>query len=168
MGMAVGGKGGVSHDINVTPLIDVVLVLLIIFMVLTPLLQKAHNVNLPTPPEDLPKEIVQQTPQNQLVLSMEKDKSLFINQDAVTMAELPVKVKELLSQKRDKIVFFKCDVSVKYRDAMNVMDIIRGAGTERIGIITEEIKKEQAADGTTPPDASAPPAPDAATPPPTR
>ncbi|MFN7974424.1 MAG: biopolymer transporter ExbD [Acidobacteriota bacterium] len=164
MGMAVGGKGGVSHDINVTPLIDVVLVLLIIFMVLTPLLQKAHNVNLPANPDDIPKEIVQQIPQNQLVLSMEKDKSLALNTESVTLATLPTRVRELLSQKRDKIIFFKCDSSVKYRDAMNVMDIMRGAGAERIGIISEETKKEgeaAPADGSAPAaapaDASAPP-----------
>ena len=143
MGMAVGGPDGApQHDINVTPLIDVVLVLLIIFMVLTPMLQKAHQVALPAPadPTDVTTNV--KSPSTQLILSVDKDKAIFLNQDPVTLADLPAKVKEILGSRTDKIVFFRCDPSIQYAYAVNLMDLCRGAGVTKIGIITEELKKE--------------------------
>lgn len=141
MGMAVGAKGGVQHDINVTPLIDVVLVLLIIFMVLTPMMQKAHQVNLPAPPDPSLQLQKPSTPERQLILSMDKDKALFLNQDPVEKSNLGTRVKEVLGGNTSRILFFKCDPSIKYGEAVSVMDLCRGAGVERIGIITEELKK---------------------------
>src|SRR5688572_17384647 len=105
MSMAVGGDhSGPQHDINVTPLIDVVLVLLIIFMVLTPMLQKAHQVNLPAPAD--PTEIVTQpqTPSTQLIVSVDKDKAIFLNQDPVDLADIEKKVTDVLSTRKDKLV----------------------------------------------------------------
>lgn len=157
MSMAVGGaKGGVQHDINVTPLIDVVLVLLIIFMVLTPMMQKAHQINLPAPPDTT----VQQPPPDpanpQLIISMEKDKTLSLNQEAVKLPDLQKRLREVLGERSTKIVFFKCDASVKYADAMNVMDVMRGAGVEKIGIITEELKKAAEGGADAAPEGEAP------------
>lgn len=142
MGMAVGGAGGgPQHDINVTPLIDVVLVLLIIFMVITPMMQKAHQVNLPAPPD--PTEVVVQKPTDkQLILSVDKDKAIFLNQDEVQLADLAGRVKDLLGSRADKILFFRCDKTIPYYTAVDIMDRCRGAGVARIGIITEELKKE--------------------------
>ena len=158
MGMAVGGdSGGPAHDINVTPLIDVVLVLLIIFMVLTPMMQKAHQVNLPAPADEVAKTVNPPKPSSQLILSVDKDKAIFLNQDAVDIGELPSKVTSLLGASKDKILFFRCDPAIDYQYAVNVMDICRGAGVSTIGIITEDLKKatdavpEDAAAGTEPP-----------------
>jgi biopolymer transport protein ExbD len=153
--MAVGAKGGVNHDINVTPLIDVVLVLLIIFMVLTPMMQKAHQVNLPAPPDPVASTTPPPPSSTQLILSMDKDKAIFLNQDLVEKADLPKRVKEILGGNPSKILFFKCDPSIAYGEAVNVMDLCRGAGAERIGIITEELKKAAEGEVAAPEDPAA-------------
>ena len=163
MGMAVGEKGGVNLDINVTPLIDVVLVLLIIFMVLTPLMQKAHQVNLPAPAAPADALTHPQHPDTQLILSVDKDKTIHLNQETVDIKDLARRVTEILGTKSDKVLFFRADAAISYRDVMNIIDVCRGAGVRKVGIITEDLKKatEEAVSEEVPADALPPPPPPA-------
>jgi len=135
MGMDVGGKKGVKSDINVVPLIDIVLVLLVIFMVITPLLQKGIDVNIPEkttaappPPSDENKPIV---------LSIRQDSSIDINTEPVPRYQLADKVKSIFANRKDKLIFIKADGRLVYGNVVEVMDICRGAGVETIGLVTE-------------------------------
>jgi biopolymer transport protein ExbD len=140
MGMGVGGaKGGVKSEINVTPLVDVVLVLLIIFMVMTPLMLKELGINVPKK-ENV--EVTKEMTSDQLVVSVSpsadgKSSVVQINNETVDERILPDKMHDLLSQRRDKIVFFNVNDDANYGDAVRVMDIVRGAGAKVLGIMTK-------------------------------
>ena len=137
MSMDLGGaKGGVKSDINVTPLVDVMLVLLIIMMLVAPMLQQGVSVKLPTAknPVDKPEQ------QGQTVLAISKDKTIYLNAKPVQDNDLTRRVSELLENKTDKIVLIKADEEVEYSAVMNAMDQLRQAGIEDIGLITERKK----------------------------
>src|SRR5262245_48899732 len=135
MGMNVGGaKGKVQAQINVTPLVDVVLVLLIIFMVMTPLMLKELGVNVPKKEQA---EVVEAVNQDQLVVAYRADKTILLNNEPVAESILADKMHTLLSQRRDKIVFFNVDDDANYGEAVHVMDIVRGAGAKTLGIMTK-------------------------------
>ena len=143
MSMDVGGaKGGVKSDINVTPLVDVMLVLLIIMMLIAPMLQQGVTVTLPkaTNTVDKPEQ------QGQTVLAIAKDKSFYLNTKIVPEADLARRVNELLENKTEKIVVIKADEEVEYGAVMAAMDQLRQAGIEDIGLITDP-KKTQPAGG---------------------
>jgi biopolymer transport protein TolR len=140
MAMDLGGaKGGVKSDINVTPLVDVMLVLLIIMMLVAPMLQQGVSVRLPTAQNTVDKP----EQQGQTVLAISKDKTIFLNAKPVQDNDLTRRVNELLENKTEKIVLIKADEEVEYSAVMNAMDQLRQAGIEDIGLITE--RKKQAA-----------------------
>jgi biopolymer transport protein TolR len=127
-----GGKGGVKSDINVTPLVDVMLVLLIIMMLVAPLLQQGVSVRLPTATNttDHPET------QGQTVVAIAPNKDLYLNAKPIREAELAMKVTEQLESQKEKVVLIKADEEVEYAAVMSVMDQLRQAGIEDIGLIT--------------------------------
>jgi biopolymer transport protein ExbD/biopolymer transport protein TolR len=132
-----GGRGEVQSDINVTPMADVMLVLLIIFMVITPMLQKGVSVELAqtTNPVDM-----QEADQEDAVLvSVTRDGRFYLGADAVRLEELPGQVVEILSGRLDKTVYVKSDFRSRYGDVVSVVDTVRAAGVDRIGLLTERL-----------------------------
>ena len=146
---AVGGpaSGGYKSDINITPLVDVVLVLLIIFMVITPLLQMGYDVKVP------PKATVENPPPalDQLIVSFTRQGRIYLNREQLDAQTLSLRLSEILKNRRDKTVFFSADDAAGYGDVARVMDIVRTAGAKNIGIVLETVPVEGIA--------AAPPAP---------
>jgi biopolymer transport protein TolR len=143
MSMDVGGgaRGEVKSDINVTPLVDVMLVLLIIMMVVAPMLQKGVNVKLPQAANTADKPETQE----QTVVAITATKDIFVNQKLVREEELAAKVQESLESKKEKTVLIKGDEDAPYSAIMAAMDELRKANIENIGLVTE--KKARAAGG---------------------
>jgi biopolymer transport protein ExbD len=133
MAFASGGKG-VRSDINVTPLIDVVLVLLIVFMVLVPKLLNQTQVDVPPKAPDN-----QDTPpaSDQLVVTVGEDSRIAINGEAILLEGLADKVRNLMTNRSKKLMFFNPDDNAPYGDVVKVMDICRGAGVKTLGIMTK-------------------------------
>ena len=139
MSMDVGGaKGGIKADINVTPLVDVMLVLLIIMMLVAPMLQKGVDVRLPEAGNTSDKPETQ----NQTVLAVTADKRFYVNSVPVPESELLTRVQSALEDQKEKIVLIKGDTDAPYSAIMAVMDKLREAQIEDVGLITE--KKLQA------------------------
>jgi biopolymer transport protein TolR len=144
MSMDLGGaKGGVKADINVTPLVDVMLVLLIIMMLVAPMLQQGVAVKLPTATNTTDKPETQ----DQTVLAISKDGSFFLNAKPVSEQDLTTKLSETLENKKEKIVLIKADEEAAYSAVMSAMDQLRNAGIEDIGLITERKKGAEGAGG---------------------
>ena len=135
--MAFGGAttGGVRSDINITPLVDVVLVLLIIFMVATPMLIKDLDL---TVPEKAETTIATPTTANQVVVSVTKEGQVQINREPIAESQLSEKIHDLMATRSQKLVFFDIDDDAIYGDAMHVMDVCRGAGVKTLGIMTKQ------------------------------
>ena len=134
MSMDLGGaKGGVKSDINVTPLVDVMLVLLIIMMLVAPLLQQGVAVKLPTAANTTDKPETQ----DQTVLSIARDKSYYLNAKPTPESEIPRRINEILETKKEKTVLIRADSEVEYGAVMAAMDALRQAGVEDIGLITD-------------------------------
>jgi biopolymer transport protein ExbD/biopolymer transport protein TolR len=130
-------RGGIQSDINVTPMADVMLVLLIIFMVITPMLQKGVSVELAqtTNPIDM-----QEADQEDAVLvSVTRDGRFYLGPDDVRLEELPGFVVNMLSGRLDKTVYVKSDFRARYGDVVAVVDTVRAAGVDRIGLLTERL-----------------------------
>jgi biopolymer transport protein TolR len=133
--MDVGGKkGGVRSEINITPLVDVVLVLLIIFMVLTPILLKQMEVNVPQ--KDNAVDVKPQVTTEQVVIRIEADGRLSINHEPVSPEQLAEKVRTTFAARREKVLFFDVDDKANYGQVVSVMDTCRGAGVKVLGIMT--------------------------------
>jgi biopolymer transport protein ExbD len=138
MGMGSGGgRGEVTSDINVTPMADVMLVLLIIFMVITPMLQKGTSVELAKTrnPTNMP----DADHDDAVLIAVTRDGKYWLNQDKINIDELSVKVNDLLATKIDKTVFVRSDARAKYGDVVQVVDTIRNAGVDKVGLLTERI-----------------------------
>jgi biopolymer transport protein TolR len=133
MAMNLGGGGGVKSDINVTPLVDVMLVLLIIMMIVAPLLQQGVAVTLPVATNTSEKPETQE----QTVVAITADKRYFVNAVQVQQQDLGKRIMDLLEEKKEKIVIIKADVDVEYGAVMEAMDTLRAAGIEDMGLITE-------------------------------
>jgi len=135
MQVGSGNVPEVKSDINVTPLVDVVLVLLIIFMVVTPMLQKGVNVMLPltTNPDKKPDN------ENQLIVSVKSDSTIYIDQNWVPKTEFVDQMKEMYQRGPGKEIMIKGDSRLRYKDVKKVMDMINEAGYENVGLITERI-----------------------------
>jgi biopolymer transport protein TolR len=132
-----GGGGGLTNEINVTPMIDVLLVLLIIFMMVIPMSRKAIDLQLPDPSPD---NTNSGPPPSQIVLEVLPGNTFRVNTQPVSKADLPKKLKEIYDPRPDKIIFVKGDPTVKYEDVINAMDIARGAGVKVIGMTPKDVK----------------------------
>jgi len=144
MAMDLGGaKGGVKSDINVTPLVDVMLVLLIIMMLVAPLLQQGVNVKLPTAANTVDKPETQ----GQTVVAIASNKAMYLNAKQVQEGDLGRRINELLENQKEKIVLIKADEEVEYGAVMAAMDQLRQAGIEDIGLVTERKKGAGSAAG---------------------
>ncbi|HEY3136981.1 MAG TPA: biopolymer transporter ExbD [Blastocatellia bacterium] len=141
MGMAAGGdRGSYVADINVTPMVDVMLVLLIIFMVIAPMLQSGVSVALPKSkyPEPDPN-IIKDT---SAVIAIPADGEFYIGRDKVAQADIPTRIKNILKDKPapEQVVYIKSGKLVKYGTVVEVIDSIRDAGFDRIGLVAEKEK----------------------------
>jgi biopolymer transport protein TolR len=133
MSMDVGAKGSLKADINVTPLVDVMLVLLIIMMLIAPMLQKGVDVRLPQASNSSDKPETQE----QTVVAIDANKVLYLNSVRVREDDLVQKITETLETKKEKIVLIKADVDAPYSAVMATMDKLRAAQIENVGLITE-------------------------------
>ena len=134
MAMNLGGKGGVKSDINVTPLVDVMLVLLIIMMLIAPMLQQGVAVQMPEAANTGEKPDTQ----DQTVVAIDSRGAFYVNAIAVTPDDLIPRVQRVLEDKKEKIVYLKGDKDAKYSAIMDAMDAFRKAQIENIALITEK------------------------------
>lgn len=133
--MQVGGSGTIKSDINVTPLVDVVLVLLIIFMVITPVVQMGYLVKVPPKaPPNLPSSAVQ----DQIVLRLVAGPRVLINKEEMTMEQFPSRIRDILRGNTSKMVFFAGARDVDYDTTIKFLDLARFSGAKNIGIIVED------------------------------
>ena len=136
--MQVGGGAAVKSDINVTPLVDVVLVLLIIFMVITPIVQMGYLVRVPPKaPPGTPIDLMN----DQIILRLLPNNRIMINKEEVTPDQFPQRMREILKGNSSKMVFFSGDRTVNYESTMQFLDMARNSGAHNIGIIVEELNK---------------------------
>ena len=131
MSMSTGGGGGnLTNEINVTPMIDVLLVLLIIFMLVVPMSRKAIDLQLPDPTE----QPESSNPPPQIVLEVFPGERYAVNKEPLNKSTLPKRLKEIYDGRPEKIIFVKGDPKVKYADVIYAMDVARGAGVKVIGV----------------------------------
>jgi biopolymer transport protein ExbD len=141
MAMNVGGAKGAVADINMTPLIDVLLVLLIIFMVITPLDSKGLEALVPQPPKDQ-----QQPPDQQdrtVVIIINKDRSMMLNNEPTDENRLQSRLEEVFKTRAERVVFVKGDPDLEFRYVARAIDIAKGAGMDKIGLMTPKVESGQ-------------------------
>ncbi len=132
-----GGRGEVTSDINVTPMADVMLVLLIIFMVVTPMLQKGQAVELARTKN--PIDMKEADRDDAVLVTVTRDGKLYLGQEKISVDALATKVNDLLASRLEKKVFVKSDLRAKYGDVVQVVDTIRNAGVDQVGLLTERL-----------------------------
>ena len=136
MSMTAGNSGGVNSDINVTPMIDVLLVLLIIFMITQPLSRKALDIQVP-PPNSTTESTAAS---NQIVLELANDGSYAINSQPVPKDQLDTQIHAVFDNRPAKLLFIKAGANRLYQDVIDAMDVARGAGVQIIGFTPKEAK----------------------------
>jgi len=125
-------------DINVTPMVDVMLVLLIIFMVITPMLSKGVSVDMVKTKNPIAMQAADKS--DAVLVAVTRDGKVFLGSDAILPEDLPPKVKDLLLNRLDKTVFVKADQRAKYERVVDVVDNLRAAGVDQLGLLTEQIQ----------------------------
>jgi biopolymer transport protein TolR len=138
--MAMGGgnpQSGLTNEINVTPMIDVLLVLLIIFMMVIPMSRKAIDLQLPDPTPD---DTNSGPPPSQIVLEVLPNNVFKVNSQPIAKNDLAKKLKEIYDPRPEKIIFVKGDPAVKYSDVIWAMDVARGSGVKVIGMTPKDVK----------------------------
>lgn len=147
MGMSAGGGDGFQSEINVTPMVDIMLVLLIIFMVVTPLLQHGVTVALPKDLQN-PEEDQRITSDNSVVISIPETGKYFLGKDKMEKDQIKDRVQKMLDnikKEEDKIVYIKSGVGVDYGDVVNVINEVRALGIDKIGLVADKKKGDGAA-----------------------
>ncbi len=139
MAMAVGGhKGGPRCDINMTPMIDILLVLLIIFMVITPLTPHGLEALAPEPPDKK-----NQPPPDQdrtVVIVIDKDKSMHINNEDTDMQKLGPRLEQIFKTRAERVVFVKGDPDLEYQTVAQAIDVAKGAQMDKVGLMTPKLE----------------------------
>jgi biopolymer transport protein TolR len=139
MGMSSGGSGGLNSEINVTPMVDIMLVLLIIFMVITPLLQSGVSVVLPkdmrNPEED--KNIIKES---SLVVAITRENEFYVGKEKVDAVDLKDQITKKMENKQaqDRIVYIRSDIGANYGSVVEVINTVRQAGIDQIGLVAEK------------------------------
>jgi biopolymer transport protein TolR len=142
MGMAVGGPGGgPKADINMTPMIDVLLVLIIIFMVITPLTPKGLEALVPQPPP--PNAKPNQSDQRTVVIVIDKDHKMSINSEPTDENKLGPRLEEIFKTRAERVVFVKGDDDLDFMWVAKAIDIAHGAGLDKVGLMTAKVEAGQ-------------------------
>ncbi len=130
---------GAVSDINVTPMVDVMLVLLIIFMVITPMLQ--HGVSVDMARVNNPRTMADADKEDAVVIAVTRDGKLYLGSDPIRLDEITTKTKDRIANKLDKTVYVKSDARAKYGDVVAVVDAVRAAGVDQLGLLTERVER---------------------------
>ncbi|MDP2998380.1 MAG: biopolymer transporter ExbD [Bryobacterales bacterium] len=130
-------------DINVTPMVDVMLVLLIIFMVITPMLTKGVSVDMAKTRNPISMQAADK--EDAVLVAVTRDGKVFLGSTSTPVDQLPGKVKDMLTSKLDKTCYLKSDARARYERVVEVIDNLRAAGVDQLGLITEEVKKAEGA-----------------------
>jgi biopolymer transport protein ExbD len=141
MGMSVGGGGGPKHDINMTPMIDVLLVLIIIFMVITPLTPKGLEALVPQPPPPGQKQNL--SDQRTVVIVIDADHKFSINSEPTEEAQLGDKLTEIFKTRAERVVFVKGADNLEFMWVAKAIDIAHGAGIDKVGLMTAKVEAGQ-------------------------
>jgi biopolymer transport protein TolR len=150
MGMQAGGTGGLQSEINVTPMVDVMLVLLIIFMVVTPFLQKDVSVAIPRDTLNADEDLIINR-EDSVIVSIPKDNDYYLGKKQVNLEDLKTQVDKMLSNRKeeDKVVYIKSGVEVSYGEVVKVINAVREKGIDKIGLVADK-KKSAASAAATP------------------
>ncbi len=142
MGMQGGGGGGLQSEINVTPMVDVMLVLLIIFMVVTPFLQKDVSVAIPRDMNYAEEDLVINR-EDSVIISIPKDGDFYLGKNKVNLEDLKTQVEKALQNKKeeDKVVYIKSGIEVSYGEVVKVINAVREKGVDKIGLVADKKKK---------------------------
>jgi biopolymer transport protein TolR len=155
MALAIRNEGSkVNSDINVTPMVDVMLVLLIIFMVVTPMLQ--HGVTVDMAKVNNPEQMPDADKEDALLVAVMRDGKVFFGTDPIQPADLTQKIKDRLANRTDKRVFIKADARAKFGSFVEVVDDVRAAGVDQLGLLTDQKKAGALTPPPTGPGAPAP------------
>lgn len=146
MGMQAGGAGGLQSEINVTPMVDIMLVLLIIFMVVTPLLQHGVSVAIPRDTKWADEDALINK-ETSVIVAIPADNEYWLGKKRVSLDELKTEVEKALASKKkeEKVVYIKSGVGVSYREVVRVINAVREKGIDQIGLVADKKKKGQAA-----------------------